>query len=204
MTKPEWENSFNKALGKVWEDYKEGIFLREENLQASLYHHLRTAIEADKKLRYRYTVLTEFKYSWKQRPSHSQGYDFDLAILKNWNHNKNAEFGTDASARDSRYKCTVGLIEIKMAKTFVWGNASLNKNQWVESRYWKKDLEKFRKLWGHPSRFQAKLERAYLCLFDEARPPESNDRFDYKDASNGKIKIISCTKEESWRPWPWK
>jgi hypothetical protein len=192
MSKPEWEDAFDEAWAEVCEEFKAGLYIQENTLQASLYHHLREKLQEHHLASY--TVIPELKYSWHQRPSHKEGYNFDLAILKGWNPYEEAKIKTDSGARDYRYRCTVGLVELKMAKTHMWGRSASNKGQWVKQREWKKDLEKFSKLWRHPSRLMDSVECAYLCLFDDGPPPGNDGRLGYKDPSGGKIKIKSCTK----------
>ena len=177
----DWEKALKKALNDVLKDLNKGIYLREENIQAMIYHYLR------ERLPKKYTVFNEFKYYWKHR---KDGCDFDLAILQDWNSEKDNEICSADGKKKYRYGKVVGVIELKLSGSLnrIWARGSVGCN-YVDKRIQQKDLKKFIRLKQHKSQL-TNLERAYLCLFEG----EHKSYFEDNELPD-KTKILSYVKK---------
>ena len=150
------------------------------------------------KYKNRYTIFTEFKYYRAQRAP-SQGYNFDIAILRDWEPRKEQKFpGTitgGAKALEYRYGTVVGLIEIKLAGSLnrLWGKPGKNCRGSVTPQARASDIMKFKKLWIHPSLLRG-VERAYLCLFEKNQEKKlviKDAKRNEKDVPENKILMIT-------------
>ena len=187
-----WETGFKKAVMDVRKELNAGKLIQEESIKVSLYYHLRKNLE--EKYGSKYTLFTEFKYYWEHCPPH-EGYNFDIAILKDWNPDEEmaSSRNTDKKAKEYRYDKVAGLIEIKLASSLnrMLGKPDQDKSKVVSNSDRDEDIEKFRKLWRHPSHLQS-IDRAYLCLFEEGSKTKGWEKveFEINDKNVPKEKIL--------------